>query len=250
MSGLLCAGDVYIDRLTDAGESTGLRKIGNATLLSLQETTERVQRKSKQRDTYGQALDSVEIKQPTQLAINLDEIDSDNLAIALLGDSATVTQSSGSFVDTLVTVKIGAWVSIGKRAISAVTVEEDTDTTPDTYILGTDYELDLRLGMIRALDGGALEDDQVVRVSGTAAAQTVAKVSGAVKPTIRAKIFVDGKNLANGDEIYVTIDETTLTPTSAVDFLSGEFVTLEMTGAPKTLPGKTSPYTVEIKSAA
>lgn len=250
MSGLLCAGNVYIDRLTDAGVSTGLRRIGNANLLSLQESTERVQRISRQRETYGQALDSVEIKQPSQLSMTLDEIDSGNLALALLGESATVTQASGAFTDIEITAKLGAWVPIGKRAISAVTVGENVEVDPDTYVLGTDYELDLRLGMIRAIDGGAITEGQIVLVSGTAAAQTVAKVSGAVKPTIRAKLFVDGKNLANGDEIYVTIDETTLSPTSAVDFLSGEFVTLEMTGAPKTLEGKTSPYTVEIKAAA
>lgn len=248
MSGLLCAGDVYVDRLTDAGASTGLRKIGNATLLSLQESTEEVRRISKQRDTHGQALDTVYIKQPTALGLNLDEIDRDNLALALLGEAATVTQAASNAVDQVVVAKLDSFVELGKRSVSAVVVTDSTAAT--TYVAGTDYEVNARLGWIRALVGGAITDGQSLKVDYTYAAVTVAKVSGASKPTIKARIVLDGKNLANGDEIYLVIDETTLTPTSAVDFLAGEFVSLEMTGTPKTLVGKTSPYIVEIKAAA
>lgn len=248
MSGLLCAGDVYVDRLTDGGASTGLRRIGNATLLSLQESTERKQRISKQRDTYGQALDSIEIKQPTALALNMDEIDADGLAYALLGESATVVQSAGTLSDEPVTAKLDRWVDIGKRDLSSVVVTDSGALT--TYVAGTDYEINARLGWLRAIPGGAITDDEALLVDASYAAVTTAKVAGAVKPTIRARIFLDGKDLATGDEVYVTIDETTLSPTSAVDFLSSDFTTLEMTGAPKTLPGKTSPYSVERKAVA
>lgn len=248
MSGLLCAGDVYIDRLTDGGASTGLRKIGNATLLSLQESTETVQRTSRQRATYGQALDTVQVKQPTQLAITLDEIDRENLAFALLGEAATQTITGASVTDEEVTAKLDRWVPLAHRDVSAVVVQDETDTT--TYVAGTDYELNARLGWIRAIPGGAIAENAVLHVDYAYASATIAKVAGATKPTIRAKLILDGKNLANGDQIIVTIDETTLTPNSAVDFLSAEFVSLEMTGTPKTLDGQTSPYTVELKAAA
>jgi hypothetical protein len=49
--------------------------------------------------------------------------------------------------------------------------------------------------------------------------------------------------------VIVVIDEATLTPSSEVDFLSDDFVTLEMTGEMRTLPGKASPYTVTILDA-
>lgn len=248
MSGLLCAGDVYIDRLTDGGASTGLRKIGNATLLSLQESTETVQRTSKQRDSYGQALDTVQIKQPTQLAMTLDEIDKENLAFALLGEAATQTITGASITDEAVTAKLDRWVPLAHRDVSTVVVQDATDTT--TYVAGTDYEIEARLGWIRALPGGAITDDEVLHVDYAYASATIATVAGASKPLIRAKLILDGKNLANGDQIIVTIDETTLSPNSAVDFLAGEFVSLEMSGSPKTLAGKTSPYGVEIKASA
>lgn len=248
MSGLLCAGDVYVDRLTDGGASTGLRKIGNATVLSLQESTETVQRISRQRASYGQALDTVQVKQPTQLALTLDEIDRENLAFALLGEAATETIVGASVTSEAVTAKLDRWVPLAHRDVSLVVVQDETDTT--TYVAGTDYELNARLGWIRPLPGGDITDDEELHVDYDYASASIATVAGATKPTIRAKIILDGKNLANGEQIIVTIDETTLTPNSAVDFLSGEFVSLEMSGTPKTIDGQSAPYTVELKAAA
>ena len=89
MSGLLCAGDVYLDRLDANGNSTGLRKIGNATRFAINEPSERQQRTGRGRDNYGQVLDDVAIKQPSTIALTLDEVDKTNLAFALLGDTST-----------------------------------------------------------------------------------------------------------------------------------------------------------------
>ena len=63
------------------------------------------------------------------------------------------------------------------------------------------------------------------------------------------KLVLDGKNLADGTPVIVTVDEATITPDGAVDFLSSEFVELGLTGSMRLQTGKTAPYTVELLDA-
>ena len=96
MSGLICAGDVYLDRFDSLGNSTGLLQIGNATKFSIQEASSIKQRISRGRDTYGQAADAVSIKAPATIDMIFDEVNKDSLSMALLGTVTDLTASSGT----------------------------------------------------------------------------------------------------------------------------------------------------------
>jgi hypothetical protein len=250
MSGLLCAGDLYIDRLTEAGVSTGMLSVGNATRFEITESAERVQRIGRGRTNYGQVLDEVAIKQPGTLGITLDEIDRTNLATALLGEAADIDISAGTFTDVEVTAHLGKRSHIGYRNVltgpAPVVTNEAGDTT---FAVDDDYTIDHRLGDIIPVDGGAISEGATIKVSGSNGAVTGAKISGGVKPQINAKLVLDGKNLADGKPVIVTVDEATITPDGAVDFLSSEFSELGLTGSMRLLEGQDAPYTVELLDA-
>lgn len=251
MSGLLCAGDLYIDRFDEDGNPTGLRQVGNATRFEINEPSETQQRTGRGRGNYGQVLDEVAIKQPGTLGITLDEVDKANLAIALLGDTAAIDVTAGSVTDEEVTAGTpGGRVALANSNLDdqgTITVTDDGET-PTSYTAGTDYEVDNRLGHIIVLEGGDISAGDTLLVSYDFLARSGSQVSGGVQPQIRAKLFLDGRNLADGKPIRVTVDEARLRPDGAVDFLSAAFVPLTMTGSMKLLAGKTAPYTVEMLS--
>lgn len=104
MSGLLLAGDVYFDRFDATGNSTGLVGPLNATQLQINTPSESKDRASKKKLSYGQALDSVTIAQPSELAIAFDDQPAEMLAMALLGEIDTINQGAGNVADAVISV--------------------------------------------------------------------------------------------------------------------------------------------------
>lgn len=257
MSGLICAGDLYFDRFNDAGASAGLLLIGNATKFAPQANAKLQQRISQQKATFGQALDSVYIPDPATLDISMDEVNADNLALAFLGDSVKDTGAGGTVTAESVTAFTGRTSLLAHRDISSVSVQDDTDAT--TYVEGTDYTVNATLGGIFVIAGGAIDTaiqalsagaTLTLHVGYTWAAGSGLIVSGATKPTVRGRWLLDGKNLANGDSVIVDVYDAAMTPKSAVDFLGGKFVPLDLNGTMNTPTGKTTPFTTTVKAAA
>lgn len=246
--GLLVAGDLYMDRLSSDGTSNGYLPVSNATQMALQQNVEFQDLTSRRRGTYGQLLESVPIPQPGELNMTIDQINRGNLAIALLGDVEDIDQSSETFTDEPVTLKGYNWTEIGITNLSAV--DSVTFNTTD-LVEGTDYEINHRLGLIRGLrDSTELTGDgDDVTITGESNALTGSRIRGAVQPVVKARLKLDGRNMADDRPIIVTVDEALLRPTESIDFLSEEFVSVPMTGRMRTLPGKTSPYTVELLDA-
>lgn len=248
-NGLLVAGDLYIDRLTSDGGSQGFLEVANATQMALQQEIEFQDLTSRRKDTRGQLLASVAIPQPGEVSMTLNEINRDNLAMALLGERSDLDEEAETFSDETVTLKGYKWTEIGYRNLKkeGLSVEKESTELEE----GTDFEINYRLGLIRALrDSDELTgDDDEVTISGETNALTGSRIRGAVQPTIKARLKLDGRNMVNDRPVIVTVDEALIRPTEAVDFLSEEFVSVPMTGRMRTLPGKDYPFTVELIDA-
>lgn len=244
MSGFLGAGDLYVDRQNDSGASTGLIQIGNATSFGITESSEIKERKSRMKSTYGQVLDSVPIKQPATISLTVDELNMDNLALALLGENAVLTQAAQTDTAVTVTAKLDKWAPIGYKAITAVAA---ADSQATALVEGADYELNATAGLIKFLSTSThVVEDEAINLTISADAVDGRKVTGSVKPTIKAKLFLDGKNFADGKQVHVTVLEAVLTPSEGeVNFLSEEFTTLSLSGTLNTPTGETAPYFVE-----
>ncbi|MDW7643450.1 MAG: hypothetical protein SCI25_00245 [Desulfuromonadales bacterium] len=245
MDSFLGGGDLYFDRLTDAGVSQGAKIAGATTKFALNPESELKEQVGRGRDNYGQVIASATLPGKTNISITLNQLDAANLAVAFLGDVTVGQQASGSILvgsPVAVAAIHDRYVEIGKEELSNVVVKDDTDTT--TYVEGTDYVLHARLGMIKVLSTGSIADAATIHVSGDYAEVNFEKITGGTSPIIRARLVLDGKNYVNGRNVKVLVKDARLKPSTEVDFLSEDFLPLELEGVCEIPEGDTTPFEV------
>lgn len=244
MSGLLLAGDFYLNRLTDSGQETSWEGPLNTTQLSVNTASNRVNRLSKKRGSYGQALSSVTIAQPTEITIALDDQPASVLAMALLGDIATVNQASGNVTDEAVTLPAnGGWATLANRNLASEGLEAK-QAADDAEIPIAQIEVNYALGMIRGKPGTAMAAGGAIKFSYQHNAISGTKVRGGIKSQTRLKIRGDMKNLDTGKMVHFDVPECSVAPTAAVDLMASEFVTTTLGGVVKLVEGQTEPFTL------
>ena len=243
MSGFLGSGDLYYNRVV-AGVDQGWLRFGNATKMEIKENAELKERISRQKNSYGQVLDSVAIKQPAEISVSLDDLDKDNLALVFLGDVVDAAVTGASATAESQTANIGRALKTDFRQISAIVIQDVTDTT--TYVLDTDYTVDsAELGLITPLAGGAITEGDVLHIDYTYGSVAGDKVQGGTNSSVKVALMLDGENFADQSKVLVNVWESVLTPQTGVDFLSEDFTTLELNGTLNTPTGKPSGYEVE-----
>lgn len=243
MAGFIGSGTVFYER-TVGGVSKGWLRFGNATKMEIKENSEIKERISKLRDSLGQVLDSVAIKTPAEIAITLDDLDKDNLALAFLGNVADGAVAGASITGEAHVAHIGKMLKTSVRSISAVVVKDVTDTI--TYVLGTDYAIsNAEMGLIEVLAGGSINENDVLHIDFAHATIASNKVQGGTNASIKVALLMDGENFADQSKITVNVFEAVLAPQTGVDFLSSDFATIELNGTLNTPTGKTSGYEIE-----
>jgi len=240
MSGFLGKGSLFLDRDLTGGYIDA----GNAVKFEINETAaDEKERISRGLDSYGQALDSVVVPKPATISIEIDEMQAANLAIALRGLITQTTVTAGTVTAEEVTAGLDKFVPLANGDVSSVIVKDSTDTT--TYVEGTDYVLNARLGWIEALSTGSISDTDVLHIDYSYGAKTYYKITGSKEAFIKTALVLDGQNQVNGKNCKVTIYEARIRPQGAVDFLANDYVKLSLGGLLITPAGKTEPYTVE-----
>lgn len=249
--GFLGAGDLYIARYnpTTAAFDDFVGPI-ETTKFEIKPKVDLKEMTSKGRSTYGQVIESVPIPKPFEFTVNFAEVSGDTLVAAFLGTKTDLNVGGGTMTAAVVKIKKNAWVEIGHMNIATVgfTVKDVTDAT--TYVMGTDYEINYRLGMLKILTGSAIVDGANVHVNGTYGAITGTQIAGGTNAQIRAKFRLDGKNFADGLPCIVDVHEAVIAADSAFDFLANDFASLALPGRLKTPVGKSEPFTVKILDAA
>lgn len=242
---ILLAGDVYISRLDGAGNPLGLIGPLNTDQLQIKQEVEEKVQTSQMRDTFGQTRASVNLPKPAVVSIGFQDQPSELLAMALLGDTSALSESAATVTDEPVTAVLGKWVKLPNRNITAASVVV-TDTVPNpAFTEGTDYEINYRLGMIRALAGGAITDGMSLLVDYDSGAVAGTRIAGGSESQISARILLDGKNLVNGQSVHLEIHQSTLRPDGDIDLNSSEFITTTLTGNMITPAGKSSPFVLD-----
>lgn len=244
--GFLGGGDLYIDRFDPAtGLKTGRTGPFEIGKFEVKPNAELKEMSSKGKTTYGQVIETVPIQKPTDFKITMNEVNKDGLTLALMGEISAINQGSGTITNEPITAKLDKWVSLSKQnfAEAGFVVTNQADAT--TYVLGTDYLVNYRLGMIKALSTGAIIADQVLHVDGSHNAISGSLIKGSVQPQLRAEFVLDGINFADNRPVIVTIWEGVLTPEEAFDFLADDFGNISLGGRLKTPVGKDAPYEVK-----
>lgn len=249
--GFLGAGDLYISRYNP---TTGLfddfTGPFEATKFEVKPNVELKEMSSRGRSSYGQVIESVALPQPAEFTLELPEVNKESLSIALLGTESAINQIAGTLTAAPVTVTSkDTWLNIGKQNITAgLTVKDATGVT--TYVMGTDYVLNNRMGWIKILHGSTIAAADTIKVTGAYGAVGGTLIRGATNSQIRAKFRLDGVNFADQLPVIVDVWEAIISADSAFDFLSNEFASISLPGRLKTPTGKTEPFQVQLLNAA
>jgi len=241
MSGLICAGNVYLNRKVSSAY-TGFHGPINATKFSIsvgKSTT--IERPSYMRDTYGQILDSVVIPGSSTLTIETDDAAAEILQYMLLGTLTDINGDTTPVVDETITAYLGKWTKLSRRNIGTVVVTDTTAAT--TYVNGTHYVLDAVAGMIKPLATGTITDGQSLKVDFTPVAMTGRQIITSTSTEVRAMVRLDGTNLANQKKVEVLCHEAVLIPSGELDLAGQKFLTFGLTGTLITPTGESGPMT-------
>lgn len=248
--GFLGAGDLYArvynpttgqyDQWTGPFESTKFEIKPNSELKEMS---------SRGRSTYGQVIESVPLPKPADLSVTFAEVNKESIAMALFGTASVVNQGSGNITDEVVTAALGKWVQLAHGNVATAGFVVTNSAATVTYVLGTDYEVNYRIGLVRAIPGGAIADAASLKVDYAYNAISGTAIAGGTQTQVRAQFKLDGVNFADQLPVIVDVWEAVLTPDSAFDFLQNDFAEIALKGRLKTPAGKTEPFTVELRSA-
>ena len=165
---------------------------------------------------------SVTINQTHMLAINLNEYDPENLALALLGTTASLSQTTATVTAEALTtsVKKGRIYQTLKRNISAVSVKKGATVG----VAGTDFEVeDATLGLIRILPtSSAFTDGDSLTVDYSAGTVAATRVAAGTVGKIEGKLIFVG-DPANGPAYDAEIWRANFTPNGAIAFITDNF---------------------------
>lgn len=237
--GLVASGDLYMDFLDAAGASTGFQLSGNCKKFAPKVDTETKENKLNGRDTFGLTSESFTRITGSSLSMTFNRYDPQVLAAAFMGSAVDQTAASGAYTASITAIK-DRWVETGHVGLDTCVVEDVTDTT--TYVEGTDYEVNKRTGMIKVLTV-ALDGD-VLHVSGNLLAKTGSKITAGTQSVVNVALRLDGKNLATGAPVLVTVWQAQLRSETDFDFMGENFPELSFTATLITPNGKSWPFEV------
>jgi len=246
--GIIAGGDIYFDFLTAAGASQGFNLAGNVNKFIPKVETEALESTLNGRDTLGQIGDSYTRITASTIQFSMNRYDPKIVAAFFAGSAVDMTAAAGNYTAT-VTAILDQWIPFEEYNGDTCVVKDETDTT--TYVAKgdeaegeePDYEVNLRLGMIKPLSTGSITSAAVLHLSGTTAAASGSKITGGTNPVINCGIMMDGKNYVNGNDLKLRIWKAQIRASGDFDLLAQEgFPVLEFTGTMITPTGKTWPF--------
>lgn len=238
---ILLSGDLSVDILDENGKSTGFQTL-EADVLKVTPKSDIKEATSRRRATYGQNFAQVVVAKPSEFELRLTEITRPILAAMLAATIEPVKQLAGVVAPVSVKAIVGRFVDLGVMQLASAKV---TNAAGDvTYAEGADYTLDLELGMVQALSGGAIKDGDALEVTPTRLAYTGSLISGAKRHQYKMVIKLNGRNMLTNETVIFEAGEAVVTPSEAQDFLDDKLMTGTLKGNLNVPKGKTAPYTV------
>lgn len=171
---------------------TVYRFLGNAPTFNLNVQAEKLEHNSSRGGVSEMDL-SITTKVNRTSTLVLEDVDHDNIALALLGSVATLAQTSITSTTQTVIIKKGGLIQIGESAANPTGVRNVTVTgitkSSTPLVSGTDFIVDSARGTVEILETGTtLVNGDSITITYTAAAvsrkQTIAgstEVTGEIK---------------------------------------------------------------------
>ena len=229
-------GDLYIETFTN-NVSNGVIGPVDVNSLEVKPDSDKISIPSKRKGKLGQARETYFVPKPATVTIKTSEIPPVLLAAAFMGLESPINQGAGTLTEVALTLPAHPkWVSLGKTNLSATGLVVKEGAT--SLVLGTDFEINYALGLLRATKAGAVADGGPVTVSASYNAITGTRIAGNVQPEVKAKLTLDGRSVIGGESIILTVPRASLSPKKAVDFMSDKPIEIELEGELLALDGE------------
>ena len=242
--GLIFAGDVYIrNRRTEGG---GFYDIGNTTSLSLKTDSEKKQRISRRKASWGQPLDSISLKKPTELKLKLDTFDKTNLAMALHGKESVIEAQIRTVTDEEITVGVkgnGYPLSIDHLDPATVSVKNAAGQA----VKAEHLSVNAVLGLIAVLpECDNVNAGEKIKVTAKTLKKGGFKIDADAVPDYDLEIMLDGENRVTGEAVKLHIPSAVVAADSELDWFKDDFNEVSFTGNPVLVAGYESSYSVKV----
>jgi len=230
-------GAVFFDRFTSAGVQNGQYvHMGNCDTFTISSSVDKVTMTDYTQNTSADYASAIK-KTNMTLKISGFEVSTKNMAILVLGDTTTFTQTSASvtaatLVPASLTGVLGSYFKVSGRNVSGPTVVQGTNT----LVSGTDYEIsDSKAGLFRILPTSVTAVDSTLitvnytqaALSGTTAVDVIR--AGTTSDIKGSLLFVP--NPGTGPQEEVRVWNVSLAPDGDIGLISDDFLKWNMTGS-------------------
>lgn len=183
----------------------------NGTKLTIKPDGDKKVRSSTQVEDFGEAKEVRYMKKPTEIEFGFDEVPSDLLAAALLGSHMTYTQDAGTSQTATRTLVLNKWVSLGALNVSNVAIT--------SKVLGTDFVVNNRLGLVKALNSGAAGSKSITFDVGAVAGD---KIIAGTELVIDYALLMEVENSSDGLPGLLEIPKVSVIPGQVFQFLGAK----------------------------
>ena len=206
---VLGSGTLFFDLQNASGILTGERLLAQTPGFTINVASEKLVYEDT--DTkVAENLFTVTTKVARTAKIDCRDMSPENYALFVIGASATLSQSSGAVLNEVYTAviqdrfyQLGASVSnpTGVRNITAVVVTGPTATP--LYVINTDYTVDLALGRLFIVPGGAITNGSNLEVDYTRSTATRNQVvTNTIGENYGALRFVSNNSIGVNRDMY------------------------------------------------
>lgn len=225
-------GRVYFDKFDGAGLPTGEIALGNCPGFTFTAETEKAEHYSSEAGLSEKDAALI-VRVNRTGTLTCDNFSESNLALFVSGSQETQTQASATVTDEVYSVIPGRIYQIGAgdlapagvRNISGVVVKSNDGVT--TYTLTDDYLVDLEMGRLQIVEGGAISAGNIkVTYDKPASSWTRVKSGSTAEVSGSLRVVADNASGTNRDWF---MPKVTLTPSGDLPIIQEgtDFTTME-----------------------
>ncbi len=250
-------GIVYFAELNTDGTPKEYRDLGNAPEFNISIETETLEHQSS-RAGLKVTDKEVLISQKVSLSLTLDEINFQNVASLLSGETSSHTNpTAGGFGPTNIAptggIVQGRWYDIFETAYAHATTGRAyditeagdvlvTESTPTPGVLGTDYELDLVMGRVFVINGSLVltagEELRVTLTADAAPTTSVDEVKALTQSSVTGALkFIAENPAANDQQTEYQFHKVSLKAEGDFSLIGDEFSTMNFTAVAESETG-------------
>lgn len=237
--GLVFAGTVFA-RNRRIPNST-FYDIGNTTAFQLKSSSEKKERISKRKDSYGQPLDSLASKKPTEISFKLDTFDRKNLAMVLMGEASDLATEAKSVTDETITVKKGDWHKLANDNIDPKSVKVKNAANAAVKAEYIAVNETLGLFMVQA-EVDNVQDDEVVKITYSTKGGGGFRIDADAVGDYDLEIMIDTVNRVTGKNGKLHVPSAVISSESDLDFFKDDFNEASFGGTAVLVEGYKTSY--------